>query len=168
MKMTKIRAKDTWKNDTTKSNQISTDSRLLGVIKTELMINTQTSPSAILSSNSPGKVTESKPSMDETHFLLSDEKMRLVQNGSGSIREEAKVEISSSDNEDEETDMTSKILIIDDNSLYIEALSDLLLQFGLVSSHACSGAQAIRMTKNRLSRDDLLPYQLIFCDYSMP
>ena len=78
------------------------------------------------------------------------------------------MEIFSENDEDEETDMTSKILIIDDNSLYIEALSDLLLQFGLVSSHASSGAQALRMTKNRLSRDDLLPYQLIFCDYSMP
>ena len=56
------------------------------------------------------------------------------------------MEIFSENDEDEETDMTSKILIIDDNSLYIEALSDLLLQFGLVSSHASSGAQAIRMT----------------------
>ena len=69
---------------------------------------------------------------------------------------------------DEEADLTSKILIVDDNQLNIEALSQLLLQFGLASSYACSGPQAIRMVKNRLNQEGLHPYQLIFCDYSMP
>lgn len=69
---------------------------------------------------------------------------------------------------DEEDDESCQILIIDDNHLNTEAVLGLLQQFSLPASSATSGAQAIRMVKNRLNRADLKIYKLIMVDYSMP
>ena len=81
------------------------------------------------------------------------------------------------DNEDQEVidqNPQSKILIIDDDNLNIQATSELIKQFNVTSTHATNGLDAIQIVKNRLkanaqgANSENPMFQLILCDYSMP
>lgn len=66
----------------------------------------------------------------------------------------------------------SKVLLIEDDLMNIEAMRRLLLQFNLELSWATSGSVALEMLQLRLDRtkdpDPAYMYSLILCDYSMP
>lgn len=68
---------------------------------------------------------------------------------------------------DGDGDERAQVLVIDDNSMNLEAIGLLLIQLNIKSDNAISGEIAIDLVVSRIKNRQEM-YKLILCDFSMP